>query len=107
MTGDVEIGDDAATTRAVTVSKITGEWYAGDFGRDDEERLRALAGFVPENGDVGRAIAKVLDAGGGAHRRSDWRRANTIGRSTETLDCEREERNDAYYMRPARARRFP
>ena len=64
VTGDVEIGDDAATTRAVTVSKITGEWYAGDFGRDDEERLRALAGFVPENGDVGRAIAKVLDAGG-------------------------------------------
>ena len=64
VTGDVEIGDDAATTRAVTVSKITGEWYAGDFGRDDEERLRALAEFVPENGDVGRAIAKVLDAGG-------------------------------------------
>ena len=64
VTGDVEIGDDAATTRVVTVSKITGEWYAGDFGRDDEERLRALAGFVPENGDVGRAIGKVLDAGG-------------------------------------------
>jgi glutaredoxin len=64
VAGDVEVGDDAATTRVVTVSKITGEWYAGDFGRDDEERLRALAGYLPENSDVARAVAKVLDAGG-------------------------------------------
>ena len=64
VAGDVEVGDDAATTRAVTVSKITGDWSAGDFGRDDEERLRALAGYLPENSDVARAVAKVLDAGG-------------------------------------------
>ena len=64
VAGDIEVGDDAATTRVVTVSKITGEWYARDFGRDDEERLRALAGYLPENSDVARAVAKVLDAGG-------------------------------------------
>ena len=60
--GDVAVVDaDAGTFRC---SKIIGEWYAEDFGVDDAERLRRVAGYLPRGSAKREAIEAALARGG-------------------------------------------
>ena len=60
--GDVAVVDaDAGTFRC---SKIIGEWYVEDFGVDDAERLRRVAGYLPRGSAKREAIEAALARGG-------------------------------------------
>ena len=68
--GDVAVVNaDAGTFRC---SKIIGEWYAEDFGVDDAERLRRVAGYLPRGSAkreaIEAALARVGEAGHGRVR---------------------------------------
>lgn len=62
--GEVRVVGDPAE-RTVAVSKIIGAWYKGDFGADDEERLRRVIGYLPEGSRERVELTAVLEAGGG------------------------------------------
>ena len=53
-----------AEDRIVAVSKIIGEWYKGDFGEDEEQRLRRVVGYLPEGSAERRELEAVLEGDG-------------------------------------------
>ena len=61
--GEVRVVGDPAE-RTVTVSKIIGTWYANDFGRNEEERLRAVIEYLPEASRERKELETVLKAAG-------------------------------------------
>ena len=54
----------AAEEGTFRCSKIIGEWYAEDFGSDDAERLRRVAGYLPRGSAKREAIEAALARGG-------------------------------------------
>ena len=83
VTGDVEIGDDAATTRAVTVSKITGEWYAGGFRERRRRETSRARGVRPGERRRRKSHREGVGRGGGG------RTARQTGDARIRLDAQR------------------